>query len=261
MTQSPKSTRTDPSEGLFLQPEWRYRPWGQLHRRPIQAGSGRGQVALIDHPRGVLAERAYRHGGFRRHFLANWFWHSARPSQEFRVHQKVFDNHIPTVEPVGWRETSGWVPGWRRYWYYTVYLPGASPLTEVLKLGVNQRSILAQAAKILHSLYNLGIYHKDLNLHNWLVWMNHLRMIDFDGAKHMEWSPQTYIATCLKRMVRSAVKLGLAGHRMLYLRFCIQLGRQFNLSPRQIANAVPKDAARVSFWRELRWKLSGGHRQ
>jgi len=261
MTQSPTSTRTDTPDGLFLQPEWRFRPWGQLHRRPLQTGSGRGQLALIDHPRGVLAERAYFHGGLRRHFLPAWFWHSARASDEFRIHQKAFENQIPTVEPVGWREEHGWLPGWRKYWYYTVYLPGAKSLVEVLKHGPDQRKLVGQAAKMLFSLYGLGIYHSDLNLHNWLVWMGHLRMIDFDGAKYIEWPPDIYLAACLKRMVRSALKLGFGERRTLYLRFCIALAHEFGQDPRHIANLVPKTAAHISPWRRIGWKLGGGHRQ
>lgn len=247
-------------EGLFIQHEWRITPWAGLERKQLKIKAGRGNIALVSHPRGVLLERAYRHGGLRRFLLADWFWHNSRPSHEFRMHRRVFEARIPTVEPVGWREQPGTLSFFRKYWYYSVYLPGAQPFPSFLKSTKRANHLIPSAAHILKALYDQGIYHADLNLNNWLIWMDECRVIDFDKAKNVAWDPTTYLKTCFQRMVRSAVKLGLSNRRRLFFRLVLITSRLFGLNARQILAKIPEDITRISALKKLRWRLSGGHK-
>lgn len=246
---------------MYIQPEWRHRPWGQLERKPLKGVAGRGQVSLLDHPRGILVERAYVHGGLRRFFWPRWFWHNARASREFQIHLTAFDHKIPTVEPIGWREKKGFLPGWRRYWYYTVYLPGAVSLPQALKPKNEPFQLERQAAILLKALYELGIYHRDINLNNWLVWVGELRLIDFDRAVLIDWDPETYVLNCVKRILRSGQKLGFGTRKQLFFRFLIHLCRAFKVDSRQILNKIPKNVHSVSSLRKIGWKIGGGHRK
>lgn len=263
MTQSgaPVTQKLPAQEGLFLQPEWRFRPWGQLQRKPLDATSGRGSLALIDHPRGILLERAYRHGGLRRFLFPDWFWHHGRASQEYKIHVEVFEKNIPTVEPAGWREKAGRIPGWRQYWFYTVYLPGSCTLPQWFTAGNSNKAVPQQMADILWKLYQAGIYHSDLNLNNWLIWVADVRLIDFDGARHMDWDRGTYVITCIKRILRSGIKLGFSSKRFFFFRFLIHFCQLMQLPTRHVLAQLPANATQVSLLTKLGWVVGGGHRK
>ena len=239
--------------------KWMDVHWPELPRKPISADSGRGALHLVEHPLGMVLERAYRHGGMRRLVLPDYFRASNRPAHEFSVHQKAHLAGISTPEPVGWSELCPF-PGMRRYFYYSRFVDGASPLPQCLAEGMPPEPLLWQIALILWQLYQEDIYHHDLNLNNWLAdKQGKIYLIDFDKAQRVDPDRVRYLAACLRRMVRSARRLGLEHRKSLFLRLAILSSRQFDIDVRQVLASIPARAQKRRWYHRLAWKISGGH--
>lgn len=246
----------------FIKPEWRLTSWRELPRKTVHTGSGRGPVTLIAHPRGAVLERQYRRGGVRRILFATRFFKTRRAKREFALHQKVYQRGIATIEPVGWRsEPAGVLPFLRHYYYYTRYLEGALPLPQWLRAGKPCRNLAEQMAETLYRLFREQIFHVDLNLNNWIVHEGRAYLIDFDKALLRSRGARAYLDTCIRRMLRSAKKLGLTHKKRLFFRFLARVCRYFGLNCREVLASIPGKAYRETFYDPLRWKLSGGHRQ
>ncbi len=246
----------------YIKPQWHVASWRELPRETIHTGSGRGAVTLIAHPEGTVLERQYRRGGFRRLLFATRFFKTRRAKREFALHQKVFDKGIATVEPIGWRsEPARGLPFLRHYFYYTRYLEGALPLPQYLRTKAHCRQLAEQMADTLFSLFREKIFHVDLNLNNWVVHEERAYLIDFDKAKLSPHTDLGYLDICVRRMLRSAKKLGLTHKKRLFFRFLSRACGHFGLNAREVLAAIPTSAYKETFYDPLRWKLSGGHRQ
>ena len=238
---------------------WMNTDWSSLSRKPLSADSGRGALHLIEHPLGVILERTYRHGGIRRLILADYFKANNRPAHEFAIHKKAHLAGIATPEPVGWGEIHS-MPGIRRYFYYSRYLEGTRPLPQCLNSDIAVESYLWQIALILWQLYNEDIYHHDLNLNNWLADpKGKVYLIDFDKAQRGDPDRVRYLTRCLRRMVRSARRLGLSHRRSLFFRLTILCARQFDVDVRQVLAGIPTGEQNRRWYHRLVWKISGGH--
>ncbi len=231
-----------------------------MEREPLGTNSGRGEVCRVFHPKGILVERPYRHGGMRRLVLPEIFLKTERASREFEIHQAVYARGISTIEPVGWREVPVRLPFFRRYFFYTRYLEGAMPLPRWLKTQGASNGLLAQMARILHQLFEMGIFHYDINLNNWLVHEGTVFLIDFDRAATTEQKAKKFLEACIRRMVRSGKKLGFVGRKILFFRFLLIACSQFNLNPRHVLAAISPSLFRKRFYHDWIWKISGGHR-
>ncbi|MDJ0841618.1 MAG: lipopolysaccharide kinase InaA family protein [Acidobacteriota bacterium] len=244
---------------VFLHHSWQIPDLPDLHREPLNTGSGRGVVSLIRHPRGLLVERQYRHGGARRRVFPRSFPRGGkRPDHEYRIHRRVFEAGISTVEPVGWSETAASLPGLRYYYFYSGYEPGAIPLPKFIREGRLRPGHLRQMATILKQLFDLNIFHTDLNLNNWLVRDDRVYLIDFDKARETEMDAETYLTACLLRLLRSVKKLGFLQKRRHMLRFLVYAASRFEVSVENAIKSIPKQFFTERFWDKCRWMISGG---
>ncbi|CAM2068779.1 Phosphotransferase [Sulfidibacter corallicola] len=246
---------------LFLSPSWQHPDWARLPRRPLTTDGGRGQVALIEHPRGKVVARPYRHGGLRRLILPNHFLPGDRARREYAHHQRAFEAGVPTPEPVGWERRASAVPGLFHFSYFSAFLEDAVTVPRLLGQGPPTRDQLAMAADTLARLYRAGIFHSDLNLNNWLWADSRIWLIDFDRARPFEGDADSFLCACLNRMGRSAFKLGLTRYRLSFLRFVILCARAFDLPRANLRGRLKGWGERPSSWQRFRWKILGGHRQ
>lgn len=247
---------------LELADAWRHPDWEQLTRRPLDRNAGRGGVMLLDHPRATLVARPYRHGGMRRLFLADYFRAGPRAAEEYRVHREAFDKGLATPEPVGWSRQPSKLPGLYHYTFYSVFLPDSRGLAAALREAHGLRRWSRPVADLLWHLYQCDIWHSDLNLNNWLIAAQRVWLIDFDRAvapHHL--TSADFLVKSLNRMARSAGKLGLRLSRFDQLRFVLDCCRAFGQEPRYILPRCKPPQADPGFFREIRWKIVGGHRK
>ncbi len=227
---------------------------------PLTAIAGRGAMSKLSHPLGDVVVRPYRHGGIRRFIISQWFFPSERPAMEMARHLEAYEGEIPTVEPIGWAEMSSWFLGLRRYFFLTRFNSDLVPLAFHLRSSQTHTHLSIQMTHILIRLRELSILHTDLNLNNWQMSGEQLLLIDFDKSKHFTGNDQAYAVCCLSRIARSGLKLGLqSSHQKLFLIVLVRLCRSLNLSPRRILTKIMHQMP-SQLWREMRWKLSGGHR-
>ena len=244
-----------------IRAEWSVADWEALPREPLSTSSGRGMVQLVHHPRGAVIERRYRHGGLRRHLLPEHFWRNARPMREFEAHQAAFSAGVATAEPVGWRARPALLPFYKRFCYYSVFLPDAVLLSSAFARATVKRSHLQEMARTLVALHGLGMFHGDLNLNNWLLSSDKVYLIDFDKACPAPSNKTVYLVACLHRMARSGRKLGFLAYRRQFYRFILIASAEFGVNAREVASVLPLQLQTITWWDRLRWRLSGGHRQ
>ena len=243
---------------LHFHPDWEIESLTGLKSTSLDPGSGRGRVRTLVHPKGILLERQYRHGGMRRWFLPTLFFRSQRAQQEYETHLKAFQGGVNTPRPVGWREfPMGFFLA--RHYFYTCYLDDACPLPQWLQKGGSGGSLLPSMVETLFTLYQLRIQHGDLNLNNWLISGDRPLIIDFDKAGKASTNPVDYVTACTGRMARSGKKLGLLNKKRLFFRFVCLLAKRWRLSPRRILQYLPSHYSHIRPVDRWRWKISGGH--
>jgi len=248
---------------FHLAPEWQIEGFADLPSRDMQSSSGRGVCRLIDHPNGTILCRPYLHGGLRRCWFPRWFLQTKRPDKEWHVHKLAFEAGIPTSEPIGWREIPAPVAGFHFYAYYSRWIETAIPLPRYLLTTSLSRNQLDQIALILFQCLEHDIQHTDLNLNNWLVAGGRILLIDFDKAKPFRHQQaRAWIITALRRMTRSAIKLGLTGprHRRQLWRLIVFCAHRLQTGPHRLLEELDLQRYRVTRLRRLSWLIFGGHR-
>jgi len=241
-----------------IKPQWQVTSWSQLKRSPLNTGSGRSVVSLVEHPLGLLVERPYRHGGLRRLFFADAFVKGPRAANEFFIHHAAFVGGVATPEPIGWRERPLAIPFFCRYFFYSLYLDNAILLPNWLEKNGLSTNLAQQMAHIIYRLHELGIKHADLNLNNWLVSGGKMYLIDFDKGTQTHQDPVVYLTAVLRRMVRSSRKLGVTP-TLPFFRFVIKTAALFKLPPRDLIGLLPAASHKRRFYHRFLWRLSGGH--
>ncbi len=240
-------------------PEWRA-PWAALTAETLDLDSGRGSMRLIHHPRGLVIERQYRHGGLRRLVFPRVFFKTGRARREFRIHRRLYEEGLPVVEPIGWAEHALFPPFLKRYFFFTRFLEGSEPLPAVVRRGALRPCHVSQIAEILWRLRGLNIFHADLNLNNWLVLRNKVYLIDFDKADRTSLSPRDYVVACVSRIARSGRKLGLAHGKAWFFRLVLEMSGLFGVSARDILGRLSPGLAQTKRRHAVIWALSGGRR-
>ena len=244
-----------------IKPGWFLPDWEKLERRSLNTGSGRGIVHLVRHPRGLLLERQYLHGGFRRLFWQKLFFRTRRPGKEFRIHRDIYEKGLNTVEPIGWVQRPGPLPFLFHYFYYSRYIEGALPFPKQVRRKNYSSKHLADMSSTLYRLFEMGIFHNDLNLNNWIVAGEKTYLIDFDLALPFRGGAQAYVVRALRRMIRSGIKLGLGKKKWLLLRAVAKAAQAFRMDPKVLLHKLDLQRLGPKPLQKWRWKISGGHQE
>lgn len=251
---------------LIFHPSERFKDWHPEHAtvEPFQLeNAGRGSITLLHSPHGLVVERAYHHGGLRRKLFPRLFWRVFRHKHEFVFSQRAYTRNVQTAEPVGYAEEPVVPPFIFRFYYYSRFEAHALPLPQAPLHEIANGRVAKQMAEQLYNMKQAKILHIDLNLNNWL-WQapqQRLLVIDFDGAQSYMGGSRGILIQSLKRMLRSARKLGLQKHRFTLLRYACTICRQFDYDPRLIITKLPNLDAPISRFERIRWKLVGGHQK
>jgi 3-deoxy-D-manno-octulosonic acid kinase len=166
---------------------------------------GRGGLRQVETPLGRAFVRAYRRGGFIRHFVKSTYLRN-RPLDEFRVHLEAQRRGVAVPEVLGvayWRCGIGY-----RGYFATLAIPGRH-LLDVLREGEEEsRPVLRAASEAVRQMHDSGIFHADLQLMN-LQWDGErAHILDLDNARAMDSVPPSRRTANLRRLERSFRKHG-----------------------------------------------------
>lgn len=177
---------------------------------------GRGSVWRVQtDTHETLIVRAYRRGGFVRHFLRDLYWdRPPRPFTEFVATETARQRGVPTIEVLG-----AYVRWTNRIFYRGLLISreaqGFHNLSEWLQThptGPPRTATLTAVAHTIAAMHNAGIVHTDLNLTNILVQpcstSPQILFLDFDRAQVLSNPvPRSQREQTLRRLHRSLRKL------------------------------------------------------
>jgi 3-deoxy-D-manno-octulosonic acid kinase len=177
---------------------------------------GRGAVWCVRaDTREPLIVRAYRRGGFVRHFLRDLYWdRPPRPLAEVVATETARQRGVPTIEVLG--ACVRWVNHiLYRGFFISREAEGFHNLWEWLQMrptGPTRSSTLTAVARAIVTMHDAGIVHADLNLTNILVHPRHpsphVLLLDFDRARVLSRPvPRSQRERTLRRLQRSFQKL------------------------------------------------------
>ncbi|NOT54129.1 MAG: hypothetical protein HOP18_05945 [Deltaproteobacteria bacterium] len=162
----------------------------------------------------TLIVRAYRRGGFVRHFLRDLYWdRPPRPFAEVVATETARRRGVPTIEVLG--AYVRWVNHvLYRGFFISREAEGFPNLWEWLQMrptGPTRSSTLTTVARAIATMHDAGIVHADLNLTNILVQSGpspHVLLLDFDRAQVLSAPvPRSQREQTLRRLQRSFKKL------------------------------------------------------
>jgi len=177
---------------------------------------GRGSVWRVQtDTRETLIVRAYRRGGFVRHFLSDLYWdRPPRPLAEVVATETARQRGVPTIEVLG--AYVRWInSGLYRGLFISREAEGFHNLWEWLQMrptGPIRIATLTAVARAIATMHEAGIAHADLNLTNILVQPSspspQVLLLDFDRAQVL---PDPVVHSrrkqALRRLQRSLQKL------------------------------------------------------
>jgi 3-deoxy-D-manno-octulosonic acid kinase len=189
---------------------------GDSSRRITPLRWGRGSVWRVQtDTRETLIVRAYRRGGFVRHFLSDLYWdRPPRPLDELVATETARQRGVPTIEVLGayvrWMNS-----GLYRGLLISREAEGFHSLWEWLQMrstGPTRIATLTAVAHAIATMHEAGIVHADLNLTNILVQPNNsspqVLLLDFDRAQVLsDLVPRQQRERTLRRLQRSFRKL------------------------------------------------------
>lgn len=177
---------------------------------------GRGSVWRVQVDRHeTLIVRAYRRGGFVRHFLHDLYWdRPPRPLAEVVATETARQRGVPTIEVCG--AYVRWInSGLYRGLFISREAEGFHNVWEWLQMrptGPTRITTLTAVARAITTMHEAGIAHADLNLTNILVQPNspspQVLLLDFDRAQVLS-DPVSHRQRkrTLRRLQRSFQKL------------------------------------------------------
>lgn len=181
---------------------------------------GRGAVWRVDtNTHETLIVRAYRRGGFVRHFSRDLYWdRPPRPFAEIVATETARQRGVPTIEVRG--ACVRWVNNvLYRGFFISREAEGFHNLWEWLRMrptGQPRVATLIAVARAIATMHDVGIVHADLNLTNILVHPRppspQVLLLDFDRAQVLPNPvPRIQREQTLRRLQRSFQKLNLNG--------------------------------------------------
>lgn len=177
---------------------------------------GRGSVWRVrTDTHETLIVRAYRRGGFVRHFLTDLYWdRPPRPLAEVVATETARQRGVPTIEVLG--ACVRWVnSGLYRGRFISREAEGFHNVWEWLQMrptGPTRIETLTVVARAIATMHEAGIVHADLNLTNILVQSSspspQVLLLDFDRAQVLSAPvPRRQRERTLRRLQRSFRKL------------------------------------------------------
>ncbi len=167
----------------------------------------------------TLIVRAYRRGGFVRHFSHDLYWdRPPRPLAEVVATETARQRGVPTIEVLG--AYVRWVNNvLYRGFFISREAEGFHNLWEWLRMQPTSSirvATLTAVARAIATMHDAGIAHADLNLTNILVQPSssspHVLLLDFDRAQVLPNPvPRSQREQTLRRLQRSFQKLNLNG--------------------------------------------------
>jgi lipopolysaccharide kinase (Kdo/WaaP) family protein len=193
------------------------------HLKPIAAGApaaGNRRSAMRLNIAGLppMYARRSRRGGLMRYLVSELYAGIVpRPLRELVITATARQRGLPVVQPLG--AVVEWVGPWLyRGWFLSAALEGQT-LWELLLSGPDEqtrREALVQTRAAIERLHQGGLYHADLNLHNFFVCVAEpaLRVVLLDLDKSRLY-PSALAAGLRRsnfaRLARSAQKLARCG--------------------------------------------------
>jgi hypothetical protein len=189
---------------------------GDSSRKITPLPWGRGSVRRIQtETRETLIVRAYRRGGFVRHFLSDIYWdRPPRPLAELVATETARQRGVPTIEVLGGHVR--WInSGLYRGLLVSREAEGFHNLWEWLQMrstGPTRTATLTTVARAIATMHEAGIAHADLNLTNILIQSSNtspqVLLLDFDRAQVLcDPVPRPQRERTLRRLQRSFQKL------------------------------------------------------
>ncbi|HIJ64821.1 MAG TPA: hypothetical protein HPP77_02635 [Candidatus Hydrogenedentes bacterium] len=215
----------DGRRNALVREEWAVAISGALlrgHGCEQVEGAGRGALERFPFESGVGLIRTYRRGGFVRRFVEDAYFLQNRPLREFQLLVALFDEELPTAEPLGvlWERRGPFyrgkiatrvleAVGLCQFLGDEVEKMGTVP-SRFARLGQSPFSLMTDLGRLVRRMHDLGVYHADLQVHNVLVGAaGDLYLIDFDKAKRFPALTAVQRAQNLFRFRRSLDKNGL----------------------------------------------------
>jgi len=201
---------------------------------------GRDSLLLVEGD--AIVVRRNLHGGLIGRFLGDLFLDSTRPHRELFITWRLRTAGINTLDPIASiTEKAG--PFWRGY-FITRYLNRAQDLVSFLEGDGPHRerlSIARRAGELLRRIHDMGVFHADLQLKNFLVEDGKVYLIDFDRAREIIPLPLSLRFNNLFRLLRSVEK-----HR----------SKGLKISPREmVAFWIGYSRREIPFGKELHKRL------
>lgn len=234
-----------------------FRPSGVLS----ELGPSRGTGGLLLVEREALVIRPNRHGGILAKVLGDLYLDRERPHRELVLLWRLRNAGINTLEPVA-SVTEKRGPFWRGY-LMTKYLPGAVDLLKFLATAEDRRERMAiarKAGELVRRVHDLGVFHADLQLRNFLVREEEVYIIDLDRSWQRPPLPPSSRFRNLWRLMRSAEKAAYFGLLKLSPRELAAFWQGYSRGDHSLREELRKGLRllpyRRAFWR-LGWLLEG----
>jgi len=220
---------------------------------------GRGSLLLLE-GEVALVIRQYLHGGLLRALNRDLFFFGDRPLRELSIMVRLLEAGVRTLEPVAAiRERVG--PFYRGY-LVTRYLPRAVDLLTYLQGNPpleERRRVLRKAAEVTRRVHDLGVFHRDLHLRNFLVDGGEVYLIDFDRALEGDPSNLRLRMKNLSRLLRSVEKFRRRGLPITLsdeLAFWRAYSRGDGDLERALRDYLRRQRLRMTLWR-VGWWVEG----
>jgi 3-deoxy-D-manno-octulosonic acid kinase len=167
------------------------RPWqDELRRVLFETGdaspmnAGRGDASMFEFAGGRGVIRRYRRGGLAQVWSRDAYFLVNRPLREWSAHTFLYESGFPVPEPLGvcWRRSGPWYRGA----IATRHVEAADLGEFAATMELNRDAMLRRVGEIIRRMHDMGVYHADLQIHNILVAVDGIYVIDFDNARRGE---------------------------------------------------------------------------
>jgi len=242
------------------------RPLEDLLLKGEEVVLGRRSHSIINLPGASRAVvRYYVHGGLFRKVTGDRFAGSERFFEEVRVSEHLRSHNVNTPEVLGLLIQAGKL-GFKRGALVTRMVEGGSDLLNFFKSkeGREQvsdpafrRDLLKSAARVVRSLHDAGVYHRDLHVKNMLLAPEgKIFILDLDRAVVLDRLSRRKRLANLVRLGRSVEKTGLDSiltGRDTYMFFLeyLRSGKPLKIDRREAVSRYMRHVAR----HRLFWKM------